>query len=330
MKSRRPLSDVPEEPAFLRADEACDACASALRKPLLARMRADGALLHRPTLAMALAYSAPSGVRIAFKPETAARAWAAEMLADERFAEKAKGKGSTEAELIDAALEAGLELGLDTLPAAVRGKVDVPAARKLARSRLLRGAFRQNLAAYDASLHGLEVLVSASRAPSMAALLDPDRLASMFGLTGRQAQTIVREAEASLAYGPKNTKARMDSIRRSINRRVKQALEARAEVMGQTLGREAISTAQQALFEIAQRQGLLTETQHRREWVTRHDERVCPICDSMDGLIVAFDQTFEDADGEEYFQPPAHPMCRCSIRLVTKATPKRQTRSRAA
>ena len=69
MKPRRPLSDTPEEEAFLRADEACDKCAAAMKASILGRMQAAGAALHRPSLAMALAYAAPSAIRLAFKPQ---------------------------------------------------------------------------------------------------------------------------------------------------------------------------------------------------------------------------------------------------------------------
>ncbi len=330
MKPRRPLSDTPEEEAFLRADEACDKCAAAMKASILGRMQAAGAALHRPSLAMALAYAAPSAIRLAFKPQEHAHAWATEMLAAEQASQKAGPKVLSESEIIDEAVDAGIELGLDTLPAKIRDKVDVGAAKKLARKRLLAGMFRQNVAAYEESLRGLEKLASASRLPSMATLVDIERLASMFGLTSRQAAAIVRGTEALFNYGPKNTKARLESIRRAMVRQIQAALEARAEVLGQTIGREAISTGQQALFETAQRQGLLDEEKQKRQWVTRHDEKVCPICDSIDGVEADIDQSFEAEDGSILFQPPAHPRCRCSIRLVTVKTPKRATRRRAA
>lgn len=327
---RKRLSDTPEEEAFLRADEACDKCAAAMKASILGRMQAAGAALHRPSLAMALAYAAPSAIRLAFKPPEHAHAWATEMLAAEQSSQKAGPKVLSESEIIDEAVDAGIELGLDTLPAKIRGKVDVGAAKKLARKRLLAGMFRQNVAAYEESLRGLEKLASAARLPSMATLVDIERLASMFGLTSRQAAAIVRATEALFNYGPKNTKARLESIRRAMVRQIQTALEARAEVLGQTIGREAISTGQQALFETAQRQGLLDEEKQKREWVTRHDEKVCPICDSVDGVVADIDQSFEAEDGSILFQPPAHPRCRCSIRLVTVKTPKRATRRRAA
>lgn len=331
MKIRRPLSDVEEEAAFLRADAACEAHGKAMKAAILARYAAHGAAMPRGSLALALAYASPSAINLGFKVQVAARAWADAILTDPRFVQKAGKKLTpTEADIIEGALDAGIELGLETLPAKIRGKVDIQAARALARKRLIAGAFRQNVAAYNESVRGLQALARSAGSPAMATIMDADLLASMFGLNARQAAAIVREAEALFNYGPKNTKARLAAIRRAIGKRVQQALEARAETMGQTLSREAISTAQQALFETAKRQGLLDEDKQRREWVTRHDERVCPICDSVDGLQADVDQAFEAEDGSTFFHPPAHPRCRCSIRLVTLKTPKRQTRRRAA
>ena len=64
-----------------------------------------------------------------------------------------------EADFIDGALEAGIEFGLEALPAKIRDKVDVEEATALARRRLSRGIFRQHLAEFDESLRGLERIV---------------------------------------------------------------------------------------------------------------------------------------------------------------------------
>lgn len=287
--------------------------------------------MHRPSLAMALAYAAPTAIRLAFDHRAAAHVWASAMVADERFAGKARTKPTAnEADVIDGALDAGMEIGLEKLPAKIRNSVDVDAARALARKRLFAGTFRQTVAEYEESVRGLEVLARSASGPAMKTLLDVERLAAMFGLNARQAASIVKQAETLYNYGPENTAKRLAAIRRTMMEQVQRALEARAETAGQTLARQAISTAQQALFETAKRQGLLDEEKQKREWVTRHDERVCPICDSVDGVIADIDQEFEAEDGSTFFQPPAHPRCRCSIRLVTVKTPKRQTRRRAA
>lgn len=55
-------------------------------------------------------------------------------------------------------------------------------------------------------------------------------------------------------------------------------------------------------------------------WNTAADEKVCPVCSSLDGQVVGIDARFDDAlpdDVREQFRnlrfevPPAHPRCRC-------------------
>ena len=318
---RRPLSNAAEESHFLAADEACEACASGMKAAILSRFRSDAASMDRSMLALAASYSAPSAIRMAFKPMEAAQRWASQLLSDDRFSQKARPTAH-EAELIDAAIGAGLDLGLNTLPAKIRGEVDIEAARKLARKRLVKGAFRQNLAAYEESLRGLERLANASRDPALTILKDPERLADAFGLTGRQADALARETKALVA----NKKATA-AIKQAMADRLRQALEARAEVLGQTLANEAINTAQQALFEIAESQGLLDADKQVREWITRRDERVCPICDGFDGKRAEIGEPFVSDDGEEAYQTGIHPRCRCRVRLVTVRSPKRARRA---
>jgi hypothetical protein len=44
-------------------------------------------------------------------------------------------------------------------------------------------------------------------------------------------------------------------------------------------------------------------------WSTSEDERVCPTCGPLNGVIVAMDAEFEKGGSV----PPAHPMCRCCL-----------------
>lgn len=164
----------------------------------------------------------------------------------------------SEAEFIDGALEAGIEFGLEALPARIRDKVDVEEATALARRRLSRGIFRQHLAELDESLRGLERIVEASEDPALAVLEDPIQLSQMFGLKAQQAAILVRETLNTIAYLRKPpirgverplTKEDVETVRRVMRRRIRQAVEAQAELQGQTLAKEAIETARQSIEE---------------------------------------------------------------------------------
>lgn len=53
-----------------------------------------------------------------------------------------------------------------------------------------------------------------------------------------------------------------------------------------------------------------------KEWITAHDERLCPFCGAMDGLIIDLEGTFPTANGTTAFVPPAHQQCRCTVGYV--------------
>ena len=327
---RPPLSNAEEESIFQRMDDACDTCAAGLKAHILQRWADAGAGLHRPTLALALAYGAPSAINIAAK--NIRPAWSRAMKFKKPSAvAKAKAAKLTkdEADFIDGALEAGIEFGLEALPANIRGKVDVEEATALARRRLSRGIFRQHLAEFDESLRGLERIVDASRDPALSVLRDPGQLAEMFGLNERQAATIVRETAELVGYHRKPTPEQLRAVQRAMRKRIRQAIEARADLQGQTLAQEAIATAQQALYDTAKRQGLLDADRHFKEWVTRRNEKVCPRCDAFDHKRVPVDEMFVSDTGERAYQPGIHPRCRCRTRLVTQRTATRQRRSQS-
>lgn len=328
MSHRRPLSNAEEEPHFLAADDGRERFRDGMKAHVLSRFAAHGQELKGSVFDLGVYYGSPSVVRVVSDARAGAVAWTGALYPEDLPAQKARKPTAnvSEAELIEAALDAGMELGLQTLPARARKAVDVGAARKVARQRLRQGSFRKNLAALEESQRGLAVLLNASRDPALTVLKDSDRLAQAFGLNSRQAATIVRETRALVEAGKKT-----DAIKRAMAKRVQQAIEARAELLADELGREAIGVTQTALWEQAKAQGLLEEERHLQEWVTRHDDAVCPICDELDGQRVEIGEPFESpTTGEQYDDAHAHPRCRCSKRIVTVRTPDRQTRRRVA
>ena len=81
----------------------------------------------------------------------------------------------------------------------------------------------------------------------------------------------------------------------------------RATAIARTETTRAYSLGSLAAFEVS---GQVD----RVEWITAQDEKTCPICEPLDGRVVAMGNPF---DGGVYF-PPAHPNCRCALLPVLK------------
>ena len=62
-------------------------------------------------------------------------------------------------------------------------------------------------------------------------------------------------------------------------------------------------------------EGLLTGDEVRT-WIAVGDDKVCPICDALDGMTAKLGESYE-SDGEEYDGPPAHVSCRCTEGLTS-------------
>ncbi len=52
-----------------------------------------------------------------------------------------------------------------------------------------------------------------------------------------------------------------------------------------------------------------------KRWRVQRGQQVCPICEPLDGMVVALDERFERA-GLSVDAPPAHPRCRCGLQPV--------------
>lgn len=51
-------------------------------------------------------------------------------------------------------------------------------------------------------------------------------------------------------------------------------------------------------------------------WMTSKDDLVCPICKPMSGVEVGLKNSFPNALGGGYKNPPAHPRCRCWLQPI--------------
>jgi RimJ/RimL family protein N-acetyltransferase len=55
-----------------------------------------------------------------------------------------------------------------------------------------------------------------------------------------------------------------------------------------------------------------------KEWTLGPGEDGCPICQALDGTVVALGEMFE-FEGEEFDGPPAHPFCKCDVKEADAA-----------
>lgn len=90
----------------------------------------------------------------------------------------------------------------------------------------------------------------------------------------------------------------------------------RAETIARTESMRASNQGQLEAWKQATDEGLLTGDEEQ-EWIVTPDDRLCPVCEPLDGtkapLGGMFDTELGKVDG-----PPLHPNCRCTIGLSVR------------
>jgi len=92
---------------------------------------------------------------------------------------------------------------------------------------------------------------------------------------------------------------------RDLEKRIREIEREQAESVGTTETTAAGTAGEQQFKKQVQREfGVLIVP----AWITARDERVCPICEPLDGTVeVEWGEKFRDG-------PPAHPRCRCYLK----------------
>lgn len=88
-------------------------------------------------------------------------------------------------------------------------------------------------------------------------------------------------------------------------------LKYRTENIARTETIAASNEGQRQLWQQSIAAGWLPQNA-RRTWITTDDDRLCPVCEDMDGQVVLVAENFETPEGESVSGPPAHPSCRCA------------------
>jgi len=124
----------------------------------------------------------------------------------------------------------------------------------------------------------------------------------MIGVTPRQAAAIERYYDVLRGEG-----AKADYALRKAQQYARKSLGYRAQTITRTELSNAYNEGSSQAVAQAQSQGLLGNV--NKEWVTMHDERVCPLCGPLDGVIVGRDELFPSG----FNAPGAHTNCRCVV-----------------
>ena len=127
---------------------------------------------------------------------------------------------------------------------------------------------------------------------------------NVIGLTPRDARSIMMAAE--------------DMDAKSLDRLSSKFLRRRANNISRTETIAASNRGQQEFWRQAEQSGLLAKEDAFQVWIATPDDRLCPVCEPMDGQVVGLGASFETGDGDQVLSPPAHPSCRCGVGLATR------------
>ena len=103
----------------------------------------------------------------------------------------------------------------------------------------------------------------------------------------------------------------------------------RALLIARTETMRASNEGQMEAWRQGVKTGLLKGSENR-VWITTYDDRTCPTCAPMDGVIIVLRGSFQlptvgKSAGGVVRMPPAHPACRCAMGLTEKPTTQPQT-----
>jgi hypothetical protein len=129
------------------------------------------------------------------------------------------------------------------------------------------------------------------------------------GLTRRQAvavENFMRRMEDAAEWIPDGI------IQKRTARYAAKMLKRRAETIARTEIISASTHGQQELWRQAAQRQLLDPSRAVQEWIVSWDERLCLLCEPLDGETAPMGGTFPGG----YSGPPLHPLCRCAVVLL--------------
>lgn len=101
---------------------------------------------------------------------------------------------------------------------------------------------------------------------------------------------------------------------RELSRARDRKLRERSLLIARTETLWSANEGQRMLWEQGRDASVIPETA-QQEWIVTPDERLCDVCEPLDGKTWAIGSTITTQNGE-LNGPPAHPQCRCTASLV--------------
>ena len=139
------------------------------------------------------------------------------------------------------------------------------------------------------------------------------RLTEQIGLQSRQAAALERFRADLVEKG-----LRTDRVSVLTRRARDRMIRRRARSIARTEVLRASNMGQQLLWEAAVDAGEWRAQDVRRVFIVTPDDRLCPICAPLDGMMVGLaDEFVSPTNGASALVPPLHPQCRCAVGIDT-------------
>jgi SPP1 gp7 family putative phage head morphogenesis protein len=130
---------------------------------------------------------------------------------------------------------------------------------------------------------------------------------SLVGLHSRQVRAVANFEARLTRQGVSG-----DALARRVDRYAAAQLRSRAELIARFELLSATNMGQQMAWEKAETEGLIDPFETRKLLIVTDDERLCEICEALDGFQVPLHDRFPGGA----MQPPLHGRCRCTTGLV--------------
>ncbi len=110
-------------------------------------------------------------------------------------------------------------------------------------------------------------------------------------------------------------------VEKLFNKKRKQVLAGRADMIAVTESMRAANRGQQLLWDQAIENKTLNPSEFQKRWIVTPDDRLCPKCNSMGQQRIEVQGNFEGESGEGVMpSPPLHPLCRCAVGLERRTS----------